>query len=138
MVKVVSLKKTTAEKAVEKKALGTSTGAYEGPDSDGASVHLDHDHLTKMGHHGNLKSGDKLEMTARGYVESSESRSGKDGERHTARIRLTHMGIDHKPQEDREEMRRDVESSYDTAEKKRAEGAKLAAGRSGKEVAEKY
>jgi hypothetical protein len=137
MVKVVSLRKTAADKAAEKKAMGTSIGAYEGPDNDGVSVHLDHDHLTKMGHYGNLKSGDKVEVMARGHVESSESRSGKDGEKHSARIRLTHMGVDHKGTDDRDDMRRDVESSYDSSEKKRDERGKLVAARAGKEVAEK-
>jgi hypothetical protein len=138
MVKVVSLKKSAADKAADKKAMGTAIGSYEGPESDGVSVHLDHDHLTKMGVHGNLKSGDKVEYGGHGHVESSRTESHRGGEKHSATIRMTHMGVSLKGgEDDHDDIRKDVQSSYDTAEKKRGERAKLAAGRGGKEVAEK-
>src|SRR5579859_8206871 len=94
MVKMVSLKKSAADKAAEKKAMGEPT-IISRPDEDvGVTVRLDHHHLTKMGVHGDLKSGDDVEFHGKGKVERSETRSTPDGDRHSATVRLHRAGIE--------------------------------------------
>lgn len=59
---------------------------------DGITVHLDHHHLDKMGLGGSLNAGDEVHFRGRGKVESAQSMSDGAGERHTARLVLTHAG----------------------------------------------
>src|ERR1041385_402589 len=93
MSKMASLKKSASDRKADK------DGPYiAAPGEDeGIAIHLDHYHLKNLGAGDQLKSGHKVTITARGHVENSESHSGKDGERHSARLRLTHMSLDHEP-----------------------------------------
>lgn len=105
MARMVSLKSKPREK-------GSEIAQYPG-DDDGVSVHLDHDHLTKLGVGGNLKSGDKVEFAGRGHVEHSSTTTDKDGERHSATIRLHKGTLDHDPAErdnenERAELRNEI------------------------------
>jgi hypothetical protein len=120
-MKVVALKRTAAEKKAEKTA-----GGFVNPDDEGGiTVHLGHDHLKKMGLAGSLKSGDRFKLKGHGRVEESETRSGKDGERHSARLRLEHAGVDGaEPDVDdktkeRAGRRSDIERAYTESEAKR-------------------
>jgi hypothetical protein len=117
-MKEVSLKKSAAER----KAAEPTNGEYHDPETDGVAIHLEHHHLEKMGLGGELKSGDKFHMRGHGHVESSESRSGNDGERHSARLRMTHAGIEHEAakdgREDKEGLRKELDSAFESAKTK--------------------
>lgn len=117
MTKMVSLKKTAAERKAEQKArdAGPSTEPYD--DDGGLTVHLDHDHLTKMGVGGDLKNGHKVKFNGEGHVEMAESRSTPEGERHSARVRFTKGSMEHEaPEEEggeRGEIRGEINKAYD-------------------------
>ena len=141
MVKMVSIKKNSADKRAEKDAMGTRDILSVPAEDEGISVNLDHHHLMKMGVGGALKSGHKVELSGRGTVESSETRTGKDGERHSARLRLSHMGLDHDTpaEEGKSELRGEIEREHTNAESKRADRdatKETAKGRSDRKVAE--
>ena len=96
MVKMVSLKKTAADRRAEKDAMGeTAVSAPSDYDKEGPTVHLEHHHLKNMGVGGALKSGDKVTLHAVGHVESSSSSSENGEERHIAMVRLHRGGIEH-------------------------------------------
>lgn len=122
MTRMVSLTKTAAERKAEKAAreAGPSTSPYEGDDG-GISVHLDHDHLTKMGVGGELKNGHKVNFSGEGHVEMAESRSTPQGDQHSARVRLTKGKMEHEAPEDDQgesDIHGDLSKSYDKASSK--------------------
>lgn len=107
MARMVNLKRNKTEKKE-----GATVDAY--PGDDGVSVHLEHHHLTKLGVGGGLKSGDQVEFAGRGHVEHSSTTTDKDGERHSATIRLHKGALDHEAQErdgeaERGELRGELE-----------------------------
>lgn len=126
-MKLVSLKKSASERKAGEKD-GMIAGPYGG--DDGVTLQLEPHHLEKLGLGGKLKSGHKFKIEGRGHVEESESRSGKEGERHSARLRLTHAGVEHKEAPDgndgdegskpneREGRRADIEKAYEAGEGK--------------------
>lgn len=123
MVKMHDLRRTSADVKTEKKALGKdSEHAYVPPEDDGARFELEHHHLVKMGLGGSLKSGDEMEFRGKGTVERSESRSGPDGERHSATVRFHHGGVDGEFKsgdgEERKALRSDLEKAHGKAEEK--------------------
>lgn len=123
-MKVVALKRSASDRKAEEDG-----GGFVSPDDDGGiSIHLSHHHLKKMGLDGELKSGHKVKLRGHGHVEESESRSGKDGERYSARLRLTHAGTDGGQDADgdidsksagKKALRSDIEKAYTESEKKR-------------------
>lgn len=118
MVKMVSLKKSAADRRAEKDALGTTDVPSVPAEDEGVSVNLDHHHLMNMGVGGGMKSGHKVELHGTGTVERSETRSTKDGERHSATIRLHRGALEHEPDEPRDgderrtQLRGDLEKAY--------------------------
>ncbi len=139
MVKMHNIRRTASDVKAEKKALGKdSEHAYVPPEDDGARFELDHHHLTKMGLHGDLKSGDTVHFHGHGTVERSETRSSPEGDKHSATIRFHHGGVDHEPAEgerdakERGSLRNELEAVHgkaeESAEKRReAAAAKRAA-----------
>jgi len=113
-MKVVALKKSTADKKADKD-VGLS---YPGGDDEGVSVHLSHHHLKKMGIDGELTPGHKVKFRGHGHVQSAE----KDGH---ARLVLTHSGMDHEEPDaddkgnERERIRSDLKKAYTESEAKR-------------------
>ena len=69
MVKMVSLKKSAADRRVEKDALGSPDVPYVPAEDEGVTVNLDHHHLMKMGVGGGMKSDHKVEFHGTGDVE---------------------------------------------------------------------
>ena len=118
MVKMVSLKKTAAERRAEKDALGEASTARPLTEDEGVTVHLDHHHLMKMGVGGGMKSGHDVEFHGKGTVERSETRSTPEGERHSATLKLHRGALEHEPErgtasdEDRAGIKGDLEKSY--------------------------
>jgi hypothetical protein len=146
MVKMVAMKKSAADRAVEKKAMGEAgSGVYSNAeDEEGPSIRLEHHHLMNMGVEGGLKSGDKVHLEGHGEVESSESRKVRGEPRHSATIRIKKFGAELKsPRGDEDErgaLRNDIEKAHGESEKGKDEsyekgGLKGAEG--GKKVAEK-
>ena len=135
MVKMVSLKKTAADRRAEKDAMGeTAVSAPSDYDKEGPTVHLEHHHLKNMGVGGGLKSGDKVTLHAVGHVENSSTRSENGEERHSAMVRLHRGGIEHEAAErdgERKDLRNEIEKIHGASEEKRekrseAAGAKRA------------
>ena len=135
MVKMADIRRTKADVAAEKKALGADKGGkgsttsgdigvYVPPEDDGARMEFEHHHLEKMGLHGNLKSGDALHFHGEGTVERSESKSTPDGEKHSATVRFHRGGVEHEMKsgdgEERMALRSDIEKSHGKAEEKAA------------------
>lgn len=127
-MKLVSLKKSAGERKADEKD-GMVSGPYGG--DDGVTVHLEPHHLEKLGLGGKLKSGHKFKIEGRGHVEESESRSGKEGERHSARLRITHAGVEHKDADgdndgdmdergaEKSKRNADIAKAYEASESKR-------------------
>lgn len=148
MVKVVSMRKTAAERRAEEHG-GAPAGLYSESaneeDRDGIAVHLEHHHLQKMGLDAStMKHGDPVEFKGTGHVEHVETQSGANGERHHARIRLTHAGMDHEgeahPEKEKAELRNEIEAVHgksEAAREKRAEATNAKRDRKGEQVAEK-
>jgi hypothetical protein len=115
MVKMVSFKKTAADKREEKDALGepqTATADFD----HAVTMHLDHHHLAKLGISSGMKSGEKCEFHGRGVVENSHTSSDKGGDRHSATLRFSHGWMDHEAprggDEERRSVRGDLEKAY--------------------------
>lgn len=142
MVKMVSLKKSSADRAADKEAMGSPALATDSPDSQGISVNLEHHHLMKMGVGGGMKSGHKVEFGGTGTVERSETRSTPEGERHSATIRLNRGGLEHQGDEkaeERGEIKTELQNAVAGSERSRADkDAKRVdrKGQSGKKEAE--
>jgi hypothetical protein len=134
MVKMVSLKKSSADKRAEKDALGSPDVVNVPAENEGVTVNLDHHHLMKMGVGGGMKSGHKVEFHGAGIVERSETRTDKDGDHHSATIRLHRGSLDHEVprggDEEKRSVRGDLEKAYagvadkDLPDKKSAGAAK--------------
>lgn len=129
MVKMVSMNKTPADRAAEKKAMGESASGMPQNDEDreGPTLHLEHHHLKNMGVGGGLKSGDKVRFEGEGHVEESESRMRGGEARHSARIRMKRMGVEAKsPRGDEDEragLKNDIQKAHAESEKGKDEGA---------------
>lgn len=120
MAKMVSLKRSKADR--EKDALRPIEGGVY-PEDEGPAINLEHHHLAKLGLGGSLKSGDDVEFLGRGKVERSETRTDKDGERHSATIRLHRGAVDHEPAErdnegERGELRSELAKNVAASEAK--------------------
>jgi hypothetical protein len=140
MVKMVSLKKSAADRRAEKDALGSPATPYVPAEDQGVTVNLDHHHLMNMGVGGGMKSGHKVTLHGTGTVERSETRSSKDGDRHSATLRLDRGSLEHEPEEgeaERGEIKTEIMSAHDKSEQKRVDKeAKKKDGASGKKVPE--
>lgn len=121
MVKMVSLKKSSADKRAEKDALGSTSVSDVPAEDEGVTVNLDHHHLMNMKVGGGMKSGHKVDFKGTGTVERSETRSTKDGDRHSATIRLDRGSLEHESEkggdEDRTELKGELQKNYADAEK---------------------
>jgi hypothetical protein len=81
-----------------------------------------------MGLAGKLAPGDKFHMQGHGHVDRAEMMPSKDGERHSARLRLTHAGVEQNPQrmgddrtEDKKQLRGEIDKAFDADKKKSSE-----------------
>ena len=144
MVKMVNLARTKAEVAAENRSLGQPGEIANVPAEDeGVTVHLGHHHLKKLKVEGGFQAGDKVTFHGDGVVHHAESRATKDGDRHSATLRLSRGALEREEshergeEADRADIRRGLTSAYDKAEKYREEKAELGKGRAGKEVKEK-
>ncbi len=105
MSKMVSLKRPKSDK---QETSGVSPKDFVNPEDEGVAVNLQHHHLMKLKGTdgqplaGKMKSGNRVSFSGEGTVERSESRSGKDGERHSATLRLHKGAIEHEPDADDE------------------------------------
>lgn len=125
MARMVSLKKPNADKKDE---MAEAPRDFINPDDDGVRVELDHHHLMKMKDGdgepiaGRLKSGHQVEFRGSGVVERSETRSGKDGDQHSATIRMHKGSLEHEPDADEERagLRNEISRNTEASE---AEGA---------------
>lgn len=132
MPRMVSLKRSKADSEKERGVNGPATADYSNPDDEGVAVNLDHHHLMKLKGGdgepiaGRMKSGHKVSFSGEGTVERSESRSGKDGERHSATIRLHKGSMEHEPgqEDEREGLRSELAATHEKAEARAAKGAK--------------
>jgi hypothetical protein len=140
MVKMVSLKKSSADRRAEKDALGSPTVPYVPAEDQGVTVNLDHHHLMNMGVEGGMKSGHKVDFHGTGTVERSETRSTPEGDKHSATLRLHRGAIEHEPEEKEEEkgeIRTEISKAHDKAEQSKMDReAKAKSGKSGKEIKE--
>ena len=122
MVKMVSLKKSAADKKAEKDAMGEPALANPRDEDMGVTVHLDHHHLTKMGVNGDLSHGDPIEFHGKGHVERAETRSTPEGDRHSATLRIHRAGMEHEVKrggdEEKRDVRGDLEKAYSGVEEK--------------------
>lgn len=130
MVKMVSLKKSAADKRAEKDALGTRDIPSVPAENEGISVNLDHHHLTKMGVGGGLKAGHKVELHGAGVVEHAESRNEGGEVRHSARLRLHKAGMDYEGSD--EDKREDLRQEITKNAEKGSDGDKSPKGKFGK------
>lgn len=140
MTKMVSLKKSAADRRAEKDAMGSRDVVSVPAENEGVTVNLDHHHLMNMGVGGGMKSGHKVSFNGTGTVERSESRSTPEGERHSATLRLDRGGIEHEgdeAEEERGEIKTEIMSAHDKAEQGRVDReAKAKSGKSGAKVKE--
>lgn len=129
MVKMVALKKSAADRKAEKDAMGEGMGGtlQSSEDREGPTVHLDHHHLKNMKVGGALKSGHEVSLSARGHVERSETRSENGEDRHSATIRVTHMGMEHEGRDadgdERANLRNEIEKIHGASEEKREQAS---------------
>ena len=125
MPRMVSLKRPKGDADKEKLSV---PDAYRNADDDGPSMNLEHHHLMKMKDGdgepiaGRLKSGHQVEFHGSGVVERSETKSGKDGDQHSATIRMHKGSLEHEPDADEERAGLRNEISRNT-EASGAEGA---------------
>ncbi len=113
MSKMVSLKRPKSDK---QETAGVPKNDFVHPEDEGVAVNLDHHHLMKLKGGdgapiaGKMKSGHRVSFSGEGTVERSETRSGKDGERHSATLRLHKGAIEHEPDADdeREDLRTEI------------------------------
>jgi len=142
MVKMVKLDRSANERKAEAHggADYPTSVAGNSEDHDGPTLHLDHHHLKKMGlDAGKMKHGDPIEFHGKGHVEHASVDSGEGGERHSARIRMTHGGAEHEgsDDDDRGEIRGAIEKAHGASEAKSSERASLRKSAAGAKVAEK-
>jgi hypothetical protein len=143
MVKMADLRRTKADVAEEKKALGAQrkgdvSTPYVPPEDEGARMEFEHHHLEKMGVGGDLKSGDTVHFKGHGTVERSESRSSPDGDRHSATIRFHHGSVDHEPQDSGDDRAKSgIRGDLESAAAKSAEKASIKVSAGSQKVAEK-
>lgn len=89
-MKMHALKMTAAEKKAKESDM--AGGEYKEP--EGIEIHINHDHLQKLGMKNLPKHGDEIEIHGKGHV--IDSGSGEDvhgNPANHARVRVTHMGL---------------------------------------------
>lgn len=111
-MKMVSLK----TKAIDSDASNRALGAPElSTNNDGASLHLEGEHMKAMGIDEGLPHGHPVTIEATGTVHRSES--GPEGGR--MHIKLHKMGMEHDPVKEKEgSLRGDLEKSTTASETK--------------------
>lgn len=112
MVKMVSLKRTEAERKVEEKGgAGITHGDLGG---EGIHIHLQDHHVKKLGLHGNVESGRHVTVHGKGKVVDSHTTDRDGKKRKSLTIHLHEMGIDHgeTAEEEHKERKADVEEAY--------------------------
>ena len=125
MARMVSLKRPKGDADKEKLSVPAE---YHNPGDDGPSMNLEHHHLMKMKDGdgepiaGRLKSGHQVEFHGTGVVERSETRSGKDGDQHSATIRMHKGSLEHEPDadEERADLRNEITRNTEASEAKNA------------------
>lgn len=120
MPKLHPLNKTTAERRAEEDAMGGPPGravAANVEDKDGPVLHLDHHHLNRMGA-GELRGGDRVTFHGEGEVEHASTGTGEQGERRSARIRMSHGAMEHDGEREggKKELRTEIEAVHGKAE----------------------
>ena len=110
MVKMVSLKKSKAERGAEKDALSSSPGGIAKVDSEheGVHVNLDHHHLKNLGVEKGMKAGDKIDFHGRGTVQRYEMHDDKGGAKSSATLHFDKGALEHDA--DRDEERDDLKN----------------------------
>lgn len=118
MVKMVSLRRTAADRAESSDALGIP-GNVDGPDS--FDVHMDHNHLKKLGLDMPLPHGHEITLHAKGELVSSHMHDVDGEPRHSATFRFSHAGVEHEaPSGDgHSDIREDLGNSYERSENRR-------------------
>jgi hypothetical protein len=90
-MKMVAMKPTAAEKKAREKEFNKP---YMGSEEEGPRLHLDHEHLEKLGIDKLPKVGSKLKLQVHAHVSETgeDKRNGKGRRRMT--IHITHIGHD--------------------------------------------
>ena len=113
-MKTHSLKRTGAEKAASKDALGSPSLST---DEDGADLHLEGDHLKKMDVDAGLPHGHDVTFQGHGTVHRSSD--GPEGGR--MHIKVHRMGMEYdEPQDEKEKsLRSEISKNTEESETKR-------------------
>lgn len=143
MVRMVSLKKSAADRRAEKEGMGSRDVVSVPAENEGVTVNLDHHHLMNMKVGGGMRQGHKVEFGGTGTVEHYSEGSGPDGSpRMSARLRLDRGGMDHEGDEKADprgelkgELRKAVAGS-ERAKSDTSDNKTDKAGASGKKIAE--
>lgn len=100
MPKLVSLQRPKAAIKAQRERMSAAP-SLTNPDDEGVRVDLEHHHLMALKGAdggpiaGQMKSGHRVSFSGDGTVERSESRSTKDGERHSATLRMHKGAVTH-------------------------------------------
>lgn len=122
-MKLVSLKRTKDDKAAEGRGGAMPSTIDDSP--DGADLHLEGDHLKKMGVDSTLPHGHKIRIEGEGTVHRSSD--GPEGGR--MQIKLHRAGAEYDEPKERAEksLRDDLEKNTKGSEDKREAGEKARA-----------
>lgn len=127
-MKMVSLKRTAAEK----KAENSAEGVDDIDDSrDGADLHLEGPHMEKMGVDSTLPHGHPITLHAEGVVHRSSD--GPEGGRMTIRVHKAGAEYDAPKEEKEKSLRGEIEKNTADSDK----GAMSKAAAKGAKIAEK-
>lgn len=128
MVKMVSLRKTKADRQAEDRATESRVQSYapdgdgDGDDHGGPEVHLDLAHLKKMGaHEAELPAGHEIHFKGR-VISHTLGHENGEATGH-ARVRLVEAGTELPEEAPRAGLRADLEKSHGDSERKSAERA---------------
>jgi hypothetical protein len=108
MTKMVSLKKSKADRGEEKDALASPGIASVASEHEGVHVNLDHHHLKNLGVEKGMKAGDKVDFHGRGTVQRFDTHDDKSGTRQSATLHFDKGAIEHEA--DRDEERDDLKN----------------------------
>lgn len=112
-MKMVSLKRTAAEKKAEGSADGMSNSVDDS--RDGADLHLEDNHMEKMGISPNLPHGHPITLHAEGTIHRASD--GPEGSRMTIRVHKAGAEYDD-PKEQEGGLRGEIEKNTQDADKK--------------------
>lgn len=125
MVKMVSLKRTKAEREEDEHAMGEVQ-----PNShaeDGMDLHLQRHHLDKLEIPHDLPHGHEIELRMKGHVHRTDNGDGPEGEHAHMHVKVTHAHAEFEHTKDgereREGLREELEKNTEEAETRRAEKA---------------